>query len=115
MRVIIYGRVNRLKLSADSQIEKLRSFCCDRAYEVVGEIQDCCSGSVVGDNLRNLLNEPRQNYDALVILDPSRISRNLVKMLEIAEKMRSKRIELICAETPEKDLHGKRESILNIS
>ena len=115
MRVIIYGRVNRLGLSADTQIEKLRSFCHDRAYEVIGEVRDCCSGSVVGDNLSKMLNEPGQDCDAIVIRDPSRISRNLVKMLEAIKTMRSKGIKLICADAPELDLHGRCNSILKVS
>ncbi len=115
MRVIIYGRVNRLGLSTDPQIEKLRGFCRDRAFEVIEEVRDCCSGSVVGDNLCKLLNEPGKNCDAIVIRDPSRISRNLVKMVEAIKTMRGKGIKLICADNPEMELHGRCNSILKVS
>ena len=98
MKVLLYGRVNQKEISVDCQMDRLRSFCRDNGYEVIREITDCCSGSTVGYNLAGLLTDPGRDYDAIVISDPSRISRNTVKLLETVGKMRERGIHLISAD-----------------
>ena len=95
MRVAIYGRVNSADLTADDQMKKLIIFCQNRAYEVVEEIADCCSGSAIGSNLKGLLHEHGQKIDAVVLRDLSRISRNTMKCLEVIRELKTKGIRFI--------------------
>ena len=101
MKVIIYGRAHRNGAQLATQMECLRRYCQSRDYEVVKEVTDCCSGSQSGDNLIRLLKEPGKEFDSIVLRDPSRISRNLVIMVEIVKMMKAKGIRLITTEIPE--------------
>ena len=100
MKVIIYGRAHRNDAQLADQMEKLRCYCQGKDYDVVKEVTDCCSGSQAGDNLTRLLKEPGKEFDSIVLRDPSRISRNLVIMVETVKMIRAKGIRLITTEIP---------------
>ena len=101
MRVVIYGRSHRDDAQMASQMEEMRGYCKSQDHNVVREVTDCCSGSQIGDNMIGLLNEPVKEFEAIVIRDPSRISRNMVIMVEMVKMMTAKEIRFIFTEMPE--------------
>ena len=110
MKSIIYGRAHRNDIRLSAQMEKLRNYCLDKGYEVESEVIDCCSGSQVGDNLIRLIRQPMKEYDMIVVQDPSRISREVVKIVETVKMIRSSGIWLLFTET--EDLNAQDEKTL---
>ena len=108
MKAIIYGRAHRNDRKLAVQMEKMRNYCLDNGYEFVREVIDCCSGSQIGDNLISLIREPVKEYDTIIVQDPSRISRELVKMVGAVRMMRSNGIRLLFTEMKELNDPGKR-------
>ena len=115
MKAIIYGRAHRNDRKLAAQMEKLKNYCQDNGYEVVREVIDCCSGNQIGDNLISLIREPVKDFDTIIVQDPSRISRELVKMLETVRMIRSNGIRLLFTEMKELNDPGKRRFNLKIS
>lgn len=115
MRVVIYGRSHRNDARLVSQMEKMRSYCINRNYNVVREVTDCCSGSHTGDNMIGLLNDPIKDFEAIVICAPSRISRNMVMMVETVKMMRAKGIRLIVTDMPELNNMNSKSPVQKVS
>lgn len=115
MRVVIYGRSHRNDARLASQMEEMRSYCSSRNYDVVREVTDCCSGSHPGDNMIGLLNELVKEFEAIVVRAPSRISRNMVMMVETIKMMRAKGIRLIVTDMPELNNMNSKSLIQKVS
>lgn len=115
MKAIIYGRAHRNDRKLAAQMEKLRKYCQDNGYEVVREVADCCSGSQIGDNLISLIREPVKEYDTIIVRDPSRVSRELVKMVETVRMIRSNGIRILFTEMKELNAPGKKHLNLKVS
>ena len=81
-KVAIYARVStedqaKEGFSLDSQLEKLRSYCKARGWEVAGEyVDDGYSGRDVRRPAYQKMMEDIDNWDVLLVMKMDRIHRN---------------------------------------
>ncbi len=100
-KVAIYARVStedqaKEGFSLDSQIEKLRSYCKARGWEIAGEyIDDGYSGRDVRRPAYQKMMEDIDNWDVLLVMKMDRIHRNSKNFMLMMEELRRKNKEFV--------------------
>ena len=95
---IIYTRVSSSKqilgTSLDSQLEICRKYCEENNYKVLYEVSETVSALKIANqkNLLDLINE-NENFE-LIVLEPSRFSRNIKDFINLFELIKKKKIIL---------------------
>lgn len=100
-KVAIYARVStedqaKEGFSLDSQLEKLRSYCKARGWEIVGEyIDDGYSGRDVKRPAYQKMMEEIDKWDILLVMKMDRIHRNSKNFMLMMEELRQKKKEFV--------------------
>lgn len=101
MKVAIYARVStedqaKEGYSLNNQLEKLRSYCIARGWEIVGEyIDDGYSGRDIKRPAYQKMMEEIDKWDALLVIKMDRIHRNTKNFMLMMEKLRAKGKEFV--------------------
>ncbi|MBC7080642.1 MAG: recombinase family protein [Thermoplasmatales archaeon] len=101
MRVAIYARVStedqaKEGFSLSNQLEKLRSYCMARGWEIVGEyVDDGYSGRDIRRPAYQKMMEEIDKWDALLVIKMDRIHRNTKNFMLMMEKLKSKGKEFV--------------------
>ena len=100
-KVAIYARVStedqaKEGFSLDSQLEKLRSYCKARGWEIAGEyIDDGYSGRDVRRPAYQKMMEDIDKWDVLLVMKMDRIHRNSKNFMLMMEQLRRKNKEFV--------------------
>lgn len=100
-KVAIYTRVStedqaKEGFSLDSQLEKLRSYCRARDWEIAGEyIDDGYSGRDVRRPAYRRMMEEMDRWDILLVMKMDRIHRNSKNFMIMMEQLRQKDKEFV--------------------
>ncbi len=100
-KVAIYARVStedqaKEGFSLDSQLEKLRSYCKARGWEIVGEyVDDGYSGRDVKRPAYQKMMEEMDKWDVLLVMKMDRIHRNSKNFMLMMEQLRRKNKEFV--------------------
>ena len=101
MKVAIYARVStedqaKEGYSLSNQLEKLRSYCVARGWEIVGEyVDDGYSGRDIKRPAYQKMMEEIDKWDALLVIKMDRIHRNTKNFMLMMEKLRAKGKEFV--------------------
>lgn len=101
MRVAIYARVStedqaKEGFSLNSQLEKLRSYCHARGWEIAGEyVDDGYSGRNVNRPAYKKMMEEMDKWDILLVMKMDRIHRNSKNFMLMMEELRKKGKEFV--------------------
>ena len=101
MRVAIYARVStedqaKEGFSLAAQIEKLRSYCKAREWQIAGEyIDDGYSGRNVNRPAYRKMMEDMHKWDILLVMKMDRIHRNSKNFMLMMEELRKKNKEFV--------------------
>ena len=100
-KAAIYARVStedqaKEGFSLDSQLEKLRSYCKARGWEIAGEyIDDGYSGRDVRRPAYQKMMEDIDKWDVLLVMKMDRIHRNSKNFMLMMEELRRKNKEFV--------------------
>ncbi|RLF47315.1 MAG: recombinase family protein [Thermoplasmata archaeon] len=100
-KVAIYARVStedqaKEGFSLDSQLEKLRSYCKARGWEIAGEyVDDGYSGRDVRRPAYQKMMEDIDKWDVLLVMKMDRIHRNSKNFMLMMEQLRQKNKEFV--------------------
>ncbi len=95
MRAALYARVStedqaKEGFSLEAQIDKLRSYCDARGWQVAGEyIDDGYSGRDEARPAYSRMMEEREAWDTILVLKMDRIHRNSRNFMEMMDRLRS--------------------------
>lgn len=97
--VAVYMRVNKPEqiIHLKEQEEAIRAFSDSKGYKISSIYKDVAPGfknAILNKGLVNLLNNA-DNYDAVIVNDLSRISRNYYSFKSIESVLREKNTKLI--------------------
>ena len=101
IRAAIYTRVStedqaKEGFSLDAQLEKLRSYCIARDWEIAGEyIDDGYSGRYVKRPAYNRMIEEINKWDALLVIKMDRIHRNSKNFMMMMEYLKKQEKEFV--------------------
>ncbi len=98
MKVAIYCRVSTEEQDAGKQESELREFCNNRGYEIFKVYVDVVSGSKDSRPDLNLMMQDAYShlFDAVIIWKLDRLGRSLQHLLDIANKFKLWKIDIIC-------------------
>ncbi len=100
-KVAIYARVStedqaKEGFSLDSQLEKLRSYCKARGWEIAGEyVDDGYSGRDIRRPAYQKMMEDIDKWDVLLVMKMDRIHRNSKNFMLMMEELRNKNKEFV--------------------
>ena len=100
-KVAIYARVStedqaKEGFSLDSQLEKLRSYCKARGWEIAGEyVDDGYSGRDIRRPAYQKMMEDIDKWDVLLVMKMDRIHRNSKNFMLMMEQLRQKNKEFV--------------------
>ena len=100
-KVAIYARVStedqaKEGFSLDSQLEKLRSYCKARGWEIAGEyVDDGYSGRDIRRPAYQKMMEDIDKWDVLLVMKMDRIHRNSKNFMLMMEELRKKNKEFV--------------------
>jgi DNA invertase Pin-like site-specific DNA recombinase len=95
MKAALYARVStedqaKEGFSLDAQLERLRSFCNARGWEIAGEyVDDGYSGRDDNRPAYRRMMEERDRWDTILVMRMDRIHRNSRNFMEMMERLRS--------------------------
>jgi DNA invertase Pin-like site-specific DNA recombinase len=95
---VLYARVSTNNqvdgTSLESQLQLSRKYCSDRKFKIIGEQIEVCSAKTMATQyvLQSIL---EYNNDVkLIVLDPSRLSRNVKDFIVFCDSCKNKNIEI---------------------
>jgi len=99
MKVAIYTRVSTEEQHPEKQESALTEFCNNRDYEIIKVYSDTISGSKSSrPELYHLLQDAyNKQFDAVLIWKLDRLGRSLSHLLDIVNKFKLWKVDLICA------------------
>lgn len=93
VKVYGYSRSNTTQEKLEKQNEEIKSYALENGYEV--EIfSDIVSGTQVGTQLQDLM-EVISIGDKLIMVDPTRLTRNLIEGQKLINDLAMKNVDLI--------------------
>ena len=96
MKAVLYGRVNHSDQEAlERQFQAMRKFCGEHGIEVVREESAECSGRGLSEGLRKMMENLNVDFDAILVQNISRITRDYAAYCEFADTMKHKGVQII--------------------
>ena len=101
LRVAIYTRVStedqaKEGFSLDAQLDKLKSYCKARGWEIAGEyIDDGYSGRTTKRPAYQRMMQEMDKWDAILVIKMDRIHRNSKNFMLMMEQLRAKNKEFV--------------------
>lgn len=104
MKVGVYARVSTVdkEQTPENQLQKIREFCNSRNFIIRKEYIDYASASNQNrPGFDELMNDARwHRFDAVVIVRLDRMMRSLINLLDVADKLKSWDVSIICIDQP---------------